>query len=296
MKDKSKRVLVAASLTRGRDAAFHRGLAIARASGAELYLLHAVPADQAFSTGASDRLQRREELQALAAQAGVITKAVEQHGDPAAIIHLHATTKGVDLVVMGADHPYDARWLRHSSVAERVLRRTTTPTLIVAGDDEGASAFTNVLVAVDLSPGSRALVDVAARVAAGDSPRMTVLHAVTGIESAAAVQTYARWMVPEYRTHLLRDAHRELETVVGDVARDVEIRLKTTAGPAARTIADQAEAMGADLVVVGRSGRFRPLGSTALRVLHAKKRALLVVPVTNAVRPLIVRQAHRTAA
>ena len=94
---KSTRILVAASLTPGRDAAFHRGLAIARASGAELYLLHAVAADQAFSTGAADRLQRRLELQSLARQGGVATKAVGQHGDAALAIRFgHRDHHAVD--------------------------------------------------------------------------------------------------------------------------------------------------------------------------------------------------------
>ena len=37
-----KRILVALSLTDGPDPAFERALALAKASGAELYLLHAV--------------------------------------------------------------------------------------------------------------------------------------------------------------------------------------------------------------------------------------------------------------
>ncbi len=296
MKHKSKRILVAASLTPGRDAAFHRGLAIASASGAELYLLHAVPADRSFSTGAADRLRRRLELQSLARQAGVATKAVEQHGDPAEIIELHAATKGVDLVVMGADHPYGSRWPWTSSIAERVLQRATVPTLVVPSDDEAETVFGTVLVAVDLAPGSKSLVARAARVVGGDSPRLTALHAVAGLESAAAVQTYARWIVPEYRTHLLQDARRELETVVSGVPRDIKTRVETTTGPAAKAISDEADAMEADLVVVGRSGRFKPLGSTALRVLRSRQRALLVVPVTDAMRVADVPEPHRLAA
>ena len=38
-----REILVAASLTNGRDVAFDRGLAIAQRSGTELYVLHAVP-------------------------------------------------------------------------------------------------------------------------------------------------------------------------------------------------------------------------------------------------------------
>jgi nucleotide-binding universal stress UspA family protein len=58
----------------------------------------------------------------------------------------------------------------------------------------------------------------------------------------------------------------------------------------------EAETVNADLVVVGRSGRLRPLGSTALRVLRDNKRALLVVPVTEALLTSEIAEQDRRAA
>jgi nucleotide-binding universal stress UspA family protein len=281
----TKRILVAASLTDGRDAAFERGLALARASGAEMYLLHAVPANQRFSFGGTRRLERTAELRSRAEEAGVVIRTVEQHGDPAEIIELHANARAVDLIVMGADRTLGSRWLRRPSIAERVLRRTTTPTLIVPIDDDADSGFDQLLVAVDLSPASKAIVDFAVRlVPGGDSPQLTVVHVAKGIESAAAVQSPARWMVPEFRTHILEDARRQLESVVAGVPSSLDTRVQIATGSPAKAIVGEAEAVNADLVVVGRSGRFRPLGSTALRVLRDNTRALLVVPVTEALR------------
>jgi nucleotide-binding universal stress UspA family protein len=281
---KISRILVAASLTHGRDAAFERGLALARASGAEMWLLHAVPAHQPFSRDGAHRLGRTAELRNRAEQAGVVVRTVEQHGDPAEIIELHAHARAVDLIVMGADHTLGSRWLRRPSIAERVLRRTTTPTLIVPMHDDAESVFSNVLVAVDLSPASRGIVDYAAQLPGGDSPRLSAIHAARGIESAAATRSPARWRVPEYRTYVLEDARRRLEAVVAGVPSAVETRVRLATGSHAKAILNEAEASNADLVVVGRSGRFRPLGSTALRVLRENKRALLVVPITEGVR------------
>lgn len=275
----TKRILVAASLTNGRDAAFERGLALARASGAEIYLLHAVPPYQAFSVGATHRLERTAELRSRAEQAGVVVRTVEQHGDPAEIIDLHANARAVDLIVMGADRTLGSRWLRRASIAERVLRRTTKPTLVVPIDDDADSSFGDLLVAVDLSPASKGVVDYAVQLPGHDSPRLTVVHAARGIESAAAVQSPARWKVPEYRAYVLEDARRQLEAVVADVPSAVDTRVQLATGSHAKAIVSEAEAVNADLVVVGRSGRVRPLGSTALRVLRDSKRALLVVPI-----------------
>jgi nucleotide-binding universal stress UspA family protein len=126
-----KRILVALSSPEGRDAAFERALAIARTSGAELYLLHAVPANQPFSFRAAERLQRSTELLQRAEDAGVTAQTVEQHGDPADIIALHADARAVDLIVMGTERRTGWARLRQPSVSERVLRRTTRPTLVV---------------------------------------------------------------------------------------------------------------------------------------------------------------------
>lgn len=277
----TRRILVAANLTNGRDAAFDRGLAIALTSGAELYLLHAVPANQRFSLGATERLQRAAAFQERAERLGVRMQTVEQHGDPAEIIELHANARAVDLIVMGVERQRKPAWLRRSSITERVLRRSTQPTLVVPSADDASSTFENVVVAVDLLPESRVVVEHAMQLAGSDLPRLTIVHAVTGIESAAAVQSRARWAVPEYRTHLLEDARGRLQAVLEGISTPADTRMRLATGAAPDAIVDEASAIDADLIVVGRSGRFRPLGRTALRVLRDQERALLMVPATD---------------
>jgi nucleotide-binding universal stress UspA family protein len=84
--------------------------------------------------------------------------------------------------------------------------------------------------------------------------------------------------VPEYRTHIVEDAHLTLEAVVSEVPAGVDTRVQVSTGSAARTILEHAVDVDADLVVVGRSRGFKMLGSTAVRVLRKNDRALLVVP------------------
>jgi nucleotide-binding universal stress UspA family protein len=273
-----KRILVAVDSPDGRDAAFERALTLAGSSGAELYVLHAVRASQRYSFRAADRLEQMTDLRVRAESAGVRVQTVEQHGDPAEIIELHANARDADLIVMGAE----ARrgWRRHRSlVAERVIRRTNIPTLVVASDGpDGPTAFRNVLVAVDLSPASKDVLSGAGAVAADEGVQLTVMHTVTGVEAADAVHSPARWTVPEYRAHVLDDARRALEGVASAVPAGVETRVQVSTGSAARTILEHAADMDADLVVVGRSQGFKMLGSTALRVLRQNDRALLVIP------------------
>ncbi len=277
----ANRILVAASLTNGRDAAFERGLALARASAAELYVLHAVPASQAFSVGATQRLERAAELRIRAEQAGVIVRTVVQHGDPAGIIQLHANARSVDLIVMGPDRTLGSKWLRRPSIAERVLRRTMRPTLVVPTDDD-AGVFGNVLVAMDLSHASRQIMDYSVQLLGDASPRLTVVHSVGDPVSASAGQNLAWWTVPGYQASVLEGARRQLEAVVAELPHSVAARVHIATGSHAKAIVEHAEAADADLVVVGRSGSFRPLGTTALSVLRNSTRALLVVPVMKA--------------
>ena len=273
-----KRILVAINSPNGRDAAFERALALARSSGAELYLLHAVPANQLFSFRAAERLERMVDMRKRAEDAGVPVHTVEQHGDPAEIIELHADARGVDLVVMGGE--VRRGWGgQRSLVAERVIRRTSVPALVVASDPpDSPTSFRNVLVAVDLSAGSKEVLRAAIGLTADEAVQLTVMHTVKGVEAADAFRSPARWKVPEYRTHVLDDARRTLAAVVSAVPAGVDTRVRVATGSAARTILEHAADVHADLVVVGRSRGFKMLGSTALRVLRRNDRALLVIP------------------
>jgi nucleotide-binding universal stress UspA family protein len=277
---KHKHILVAVNSLSGHDAAFERALALAQSSGAELYLLHAVPAKHPFSAHGAERLERMAELRQRAEEAGVQVQTVEQHGDAAEIIELHANARGVDLIVMGAEA--GGGWGRRSWVAERVIRRTNVPTLVVASDGpERPTPFRNVLVAVDLSPASEDLLRTAVELTADDATQLTVMHTVKSVEAADAVQSPARWAVPEYRGHLVEDARHMLEAVVSAVPAGVGTRVRVATGSPARAILEHAGDVDADLVVVGRSRGFKLLGTTALRVLRTNDRALLVIPNTS---------------
>jgi nucleotide-binding universal stress UspA family protein len=272
-----KRILVAVNSTGGREAAFERALALARFSGAELYVLHAVPANQPFSFRASERLERMTGMRKRAEDAGVRVQTVEQHGDPAEIIDLHANARAVDLIVMGGEARRGWGGPR-SVVAERVIHRTNVPTLVVPSDaSDSLMPFRNVLVAVDLSPDSKHVLRGGIALTAPEAV-LTVVHTVKSVEAADAVQSPARWMVPEFRAHVLEDARNTLAGLAAEVPAGLDTRVQVSSGSAARAILDHAADVDADLVVVGRSPGFKLLGSTALRVLRKNDRALLVIP------------------
>ena len=129
-----KKVLCAIDLTKASRNAFDRALSIARASKARLYILHAVPANHPFSRHQSKRLELLTSLRERAEHEGVPVRTVEQHGDPARTIVLHANARKADLVVLGSNRRRGWQRFREDSVGERVLRRAAWAVLIVPWD------------------------------------------------------------------------------------------------------------------------------------------------------------------
>ena len=129
-----KKILCAIDLTKSSRNAFDRALSIARGNGARLYILHAVPASEPFSAQQRERLQLLTRLRQRAERGGVPVRTVEQHGDPAQIIVLHANARKVDLVVLGSNRRRGWQRFKEGSVGERVLRRAAWPVLIVPWD------------------------------------------------------------------------------------------------------------------------------------------------------------------
>ena len=129
-----KRILCAIDLTKASGNAFDRALSIARVSRARLYVLHAVPSTMPFSWRATERLELLTTLRKRAEREGVAARFVEQHGDPARVIVLHANSRKADLVVLGSNRRRGWRRFREGSVGERVLRLAAWAVLIVPSD------------------------------------------------------------------------------------------------------------------------------------------------------------------
>ena len=129
-----KKIICAVDLSKASRNAFDRALSIARVSKARLYVLHAVPANYPFSWHQSERLELLTNLRERAERAGVLVRTVEQHGDPAAVIVLHANARKADLVVLGSNRRRGWQRFKEGSVGERVLRRAAWAVLIVPWD------------------------------------------------------------------------------------------------------------------------------------------------------------------
>jgi nucleotide-binding universal stress UspA family protein len=129
-----KKILCAIDLTKASRNAFDRALSIARVSKARLYVLHAVPDTRPFSWHQRERLDLLTRLRQRAEREDIPVRIVEQHGDPARVIVLHANARKADLVVLGSNRRRGWQRFKEGSVGERVLRGAAWPVLIVPWD------------------------------------------------------------------------------------------------------------------------------------------------------------------
>ena len=129
-----RKILCAIDLTKASRSAFDRALSLAGASEGSLYVLHVVPKTHPFSWQQRERLELLTSLRERAEHEGVPVRIVEQHGDPARTIVLHANSRKADLVVLGSNRRRGWQRFREGSVGESVLRRAAWPVLIVPWD------------------------------------------------------------------------------------------------------------------------------------------------------------------
>jgi nucleotide-binding universal stress UspA family protein len=142
-----------------------------------------------------------------------------------------------------------------------------------------------ILVAVDLGPGTAALLDAAAALA-GPEVRIHLVHVASPDPDFVGYEAGP----PSVRDGValeLRDEHRALEALVADArGRGLDASGRLLRGPTVEVLLAEAERIGAALSIVGRHAR-RPLvealvGSTARGLLRHSRLPVLVVPPPQA--------------
>lgn len=232
-------------------------------------------------------LRRRRAEEYLGSQAALLREAgleVEEEvcvGAPADSIVEVAEREHVALIAM-ATHGYSGlrRWAL-GSVADKVVRATPAPLLIVR-DHERKLARTwaprRIMVPLDGSPIARQALPLAIELAAGARAELILLQAIV-----PAIEAYPGVTLPAGIQLALRaQARRELDALAGEF-RPYHISITTAlvTGAAAEVIVDEAARRQADLIVMathGYGGLQRwALGSVADKTLHATTTPLVLV-------------------
>jgi nucleotide-binding universal stress UspA family protein len=261
---------------------------------ADLDLIHVLAEDEGQDPEAKDAALRRAvaQLRKEAAELGSLGQHVRADvsaGRPDEALPAMAEGRKEELLVIGAlGRRPPSRW-KLGTTAERAVQASTVPTLVVRDArpfeawDRGERSL-RVVVAVDFSRRSDAALAWVAGLRALGPMDVTVLHIYSpGLERerlGLSVPASLGGPNPELEEILSRQLSHRVRGLGGP--GDLELEVRPGSGRVADHLVQEAEALRADLIVVGthrREGleRFR-YGSVSHGVLHGAPVSVAVVP------------------
>ena len=281
------RVLVTTDGSQGAAAAVEYGLGLAEAFDSAVDALYVVDVDVGVvESGGDDEVQalfESDERSGRHALAEIVERVPDlgvhrevRRGAPYEEILAYATERGSDLLVVGNSGMADRRV---GSTAERVITLAPEPVLAVprgetSPDDAAGVNIEDVVVPVDGSePAERSAehaIDLAGRLGA-------TVHVVYVIDTSV----YELADAPRSIVGLLKEGGENTVTEFVEAAEDAEVPTtwRVSRGRPAEEILARADAVEADLVVMGTRGRGglpeHLLGSTTRRVVRDASRPVL---------------------
>jgi nucleotide-binding universal stress UspA family protein len=289
-------VLAGSALDAGSDAVVAAALAVARAAGAGLHVVHAIEMplvptfpDTPWLTAEMLAEDSAERGQALAAQlerlgaaaAGATTSMV--HGAAHHALLEAARDRGAGLIVAGATRAEGRLGRLLGTTADRLLRKSACPVLVVRGELPVPPA--KVVAPVDLTPLSadavRCGLHLLAQIGAGAGTRVTVFHALPFLDLLAIRHRTEPMASEEEAERAARAALASLAAACGEgLPFGIETELR--GGDPRTEILAKLEEARPDLVIAGTHAR-RPLdrlllGSVATMLANQAPSSLLVVP------------------
>lgn len=294
-----KHILIATDLSSPARQAADRAVRLARTSGARLQLVHVLNAgeaarlhpllgtDTAFEATLAE--QTRHELKTLAGELAaahhIDVEPTLMQGTVVDEIGREAERTPADLVAIGARGAGFMRRLMFGSTAERLLRKSVRPMLVVK--QRAHEPYQRVLVALDFSAWSNPLIELAQRVAprahlvllsAYDVPYLGRMRLAGATDAKIEV----------YRERARKSAKQQLHamaTAAGLASADWTPCLRH-ADPSLAIVEQEIE-QACDLIVVGKHGRTVMedllLGSVTSHVLAESVGDVLVSTSTTSV-------------
>jgi nucleotide-binding universal stress UspA family protein len=288
-----QRLLAATDLSAPARHAAERAAWVAREIGADLDLLHVIsaspvdrlrrllveaPADLEARLFADARADVERLGEVLHTAYGVVARAEVTSGELLAAINGRATATGAQLVVLGAR---GASFMRHAllgSTAERLVRKSVKPLLVVKQPPH--EAYGRVLVAVDFSPSSLPALGLARAIA--PAAELVVLNAYeVPFEDRLRSAGLREDMLERYRVIARRQALLGMESLI--LAAGLEPGRTATIvrqGDPSSLVIELEQERDCDLIVVGRHGESAIeavlLGSVTRHVLQESQGDVLV--------------------
>ncbi len=289
-------ILVATDLSAHAGRAETRAAMLAQSMGAgKLVLLHVVPrlpleaftnilertpleTEQSLLDAARAALEERAKR--LGTQYAITTETAVRIGRAHLGIAEEADARDAGLVVVGGYGADLVRELFLGATAEKVLRRSLRPVLIVK--QEPAAAYRRLLVPVDFSPSSTRALDWAQAVSRG--AEVTVAHIYEApYESTLRYASVENRVLEAYQAAARRQAQETMRGLLEPRrAAGTDFLQRMLHGHPAAGIRELAEEMRPDLIVMGKHGQSELeellLGSVTKHVLFETHCDMLVAP------------------
>ena len=142
--------------------------------------------------------------------------------------------------------------------------------------------YENILVAIDLSNDTQAIINKALRMAANDKSKLSLVHVVEPVAAAYSMDIYA-FNVNELQQEAIKFAEQRVAEL-GEKMGISSDKAHTILGAPGAEIRNLAKEINADAIVIGshgHSGWKILLGSTAIKVLHGATCDVLTVHVSE---------------
>lgn len=256
-----QRILLATDLSARCDRALDRAVELAAEWGAELAALHVLEQTETFYAQRLDQRlpswRRPAELASIVerqlredvAPFRVPVSAIVRRGAPTEVVLEVAKEQDCDLIVTGLARDETLGRFGLGSTVHALIRRAQVPVLIVKKRPRGP--YAHMVLATDFSTASRDALNAAAAHFPGR--KISVLHAYEPPYSdlTAAGAPYEA----EYRARMLAECAKFLETTALSEEAKRSAELLAERGEPGRLLHDYVLHRGADLVVLGASGR-----------------------------------------
>ena len=216
-------------------------------------LLQASPAEAENQLVEEAEVAVRHLTEKLAHEHGITVTGSVEVGNVAATIVSHAESIDASLIVLGVRGANLLREILLGTTAEKVIRRSTRPLLVVKTRPD--MPYGNALVPVDFSAHSRDAFEIC-RELVGPHARVTILHAYEiPFESKLRYAGLDEETIRQYRSGSKQEAEAALRQFASDegaIGRNAH--LFVVHGYPPKAIRENEQEIGADLIAIGKHG------------------------------------------